>query len=104
MEEFSTTVYIYNIDGELLYSKDLFPTVIPIVCLKDSVVLESAYSFLEQKRYILKNDVLEEVPYIKKKEIFKGIEGSNTVVSKRKDSKKVIVLDEYTRLWVYTKK
>ena len=103
MEEFSTTVYIYNIDGELLYSKDLFPTVIPIVCLKDYVVLESAYSFLEQKRYLLKNDVLKEVSYIKKKEIFKGIEGSNTVVSKRKDSSKVIVLDEYTRLWLYGK-
>ena len=52
MKEFSTTLYIYSMRGELLYSKDLFPTVIPIICLKDYVILESAYSFLEQKRYI----------------------------------------------------
>ena len=89
--------------GELLYSKDLFPTVIPIICLKDYVILESAYSFLEQKRYILKNDVLKEIPYIQKRDSLKGIESTYTIVSKRNDLKKVIVLDEYSRLWVYGK-
>lgn len=103
MKEFSTTLYIYNMKGELLYFRDIFPTVIPIVCLKDYVILESAYSFLEQKRYVFKNSVLDEVSYIQKKEVLEGIEKSNTIVTKRNDFKKVIVLDEYSRLWVYTK-
>ena len=61
------------------------------------------YFHIKKKKYILKNDVLKEIPYIQKRDSLKGIESKYTIVSKRNDLKKVIVLDEYSRLWVYGK-
>lgn len=52
-EEFSTTIYVYNSKEEIVFQKDLFPTVLPTLCKKDFLLLKSAYSFLEQKSYYL---------------------------------------------------
>jgi len=53
MEEFSTTVSMYNSRNELLFTKDIFPTVIPHICKREYILLKSAYSFLEQKTYLI---------------------------------------------------
>ncbi|MFA5622814.1 MAG: hypothetical protein WC981_01110 [Candidatus Dojkabacteria bacterium] len=53
MQEFSTTVSIFDSKENLIFKKDIFPTVIPITCTKDYILLKNAYSFLEQKTYYL---------------------------------------------------
>ncbi len=72
-EEFSTSISVYNSKNELIFQQDLFPTVIPISCKKDSLILKSAYSFLEQKIYILDTKDGEFKEYEKKEKIYPQI-------------------------------
>jgi hypothetical protein len=51
--EFSTTIETFDIDNNLLYSKDIFQTVAPIKCTRDSVLLHTNDPDLEQHSYIL---------------------------------------------------
>lgn len=105
MEEFSTTVYVYDANEILLYSKDIFPTVTPIYCSKDYVLTKSAYSFLEQKTYIydIKKNVSKEVVLQKNREVLNGIKEEYITVSKGKDLERLILLDMDYNLWVYKK-
>jgi hypothetical protein len=68
MDEFSTTISLYDSTNTLIFKKDIFPTVIPTVCKKEYIVLKNAYSFLEKKTYYLdiKKDNLEEVNNLKR--------------------------------------
>jgi len=65
-KEFSTSIYLYNSKNELVFSKDLFPTVIPIVCKKKYIILKNAYPFLEKKTFVL------DIEGGKEREISKG--------------------------------
>jgi len=105
MREFSTSIFVYDIDGNLLYSKDLFPTVVPLVCTRDYIVLTPAYSFLEQKTYLIdiKRDMFREYEYVRVKREYNGIQEEYITVSERNDLERLIVLDGYYRLWVYEK-
>ena len=106
MKEFSSSVYLYDIKGNLLFSKDVFPTVVPLVCTRDYILLNTAYSFLEQKRYLIdiKGDVFREYEYLKRESKYSGIQDRYITVSESRDLGRLIVLDEYYRLGVYTKK
>lgn len=53
MDEFSTTISLYDSKDTLIFKKDLFPTLIPTVCKRESIILKNAYSFLEKKTYYL---------------------------------------------------
>jgi hypothetical protein len=53
MQEFSTTISIFDSKENLIFKKDIFPTVIPVTCTKKYIVLKNAYSFLEEKTYFL---------------------------------------------------
>lgn len=53
MQEFSTTVSMFDSKENLIFKKDIFPTVIPVICTKRYIILKNAYSFLEQKTYYL---------------------------------------------------
>ncbi len=68
MDEFSTTISLYDSTNTLIFKKDIFPTVIPTVCKKEYIVLKNAYSFLEKKTYYLdiKKDNLGEVNNLKR--------------------------------------
>jgi len=66
IEEFSTSIYLYNSNDELIFSKDLLPTVVPVVCKKKYIILKNAYPFLEKNTFLL--DVEEG----KEREISKG--------------------------------
>jgi len=60
--EFSTIIEVYDINKNLLYSRDIFQTVAPIKCGKDLVILQTNDPVLEQHTYILdiKKDTLNE--------------------------------------------
>ncbi len=94
MDEFSTTIEQYDIKDNLIFSKDIFPTVAPISCKRDYLILKTNDPNLEENTYILdiKSNVLKES---EQKEIREWY-------SKNMDRK--IVIDEYYRLWVYKKK
>lgn len=106
MEEYSTTISIYDSQDTLIGSEDIFPTVVPIYCTKDIVLLKSAYSFLEQKTYIydVGKDSIGEYSIDGKKEMLSGIQEEYITLSKRNDLDKIIVLDMNYNLWVYSKK
>lgn len=53
IEEYSTSISVYDSSSNLLSTYDIFPTVTPFVCTKSYVLLKSAYPFLEQNIYIL---------------------------------------------------
>lgn len=94
MDEFSTTLEVYDIKDRLLFTKDIFPTVAPILCKEDYIVLKTNDPNLEQNIYILdiKSNTLENTDTRKEiKELYS------------KDMNRKIVLDEYFRLWVYKK-
>lgn len=97
-EQFSTTIYQYDSRDNLIFSKELFPTVVPVLCKRKYITLKTAYYFLEQRGYLLnvEEDRYEEIP-IKKRE--KG----DTTLSKRDDLGKMIVADRYARVWLYLK-
>ncbi|KKP41917.1 MAG: hypothetical protein UR34_C0011G0067 [candidate division WS6 bacterium GW2011_GWC1_33_20] len=97
MDEFSSTIYLNE------KSMGVFPTVVPIICKSDYVVLRNAYAFLEQKMYVadFKKGSFKEYVKEKKKDSFNGIENGYITLSKSNDLSKVIVLDRYYRLWVY---
>lgn len=99
-EEFSTSIYVYDSKNELIFQKDIFPTVIPISCKKDSIILKSAYSFLEQKKYSLNTETGELKEYKKEKEIYpKILNYKNISVGE----KYVVALQDDKRLYIYRK-
>jgi hypothetical protein len=106
INEFSSTVSLYNINNSLIYSIDIFETVIPITCKKTFIELKVAHPYLQQKRFLLftKQNLLKNIPDIQGDNRLNGIEESYTILSKRDDLERIIVLDEYMRLWVYRKK
>lgn len=103
---FSSTIYQYNSKGKLIFSKDIFETVIPLVCKRDYIVLETGDPELEQNTYLLniKENTYDRYVKEEKKEKIRGINIEYLSLSKSRDMKRVIVLDEYNRLWVYRKK
>jgi len=105
-DEFSTTIYQYNTNGDLILKRDIFESVFPIVCKKEYVILATSDPMLEQKLYVLdiQNDEFKEYVKPKKKLSFEGVEEGYITGSKSNNEKKLVVLDKYYRLWVYTKK
>jgi len=95
MREFSSTVQIFDDKNVLLFSKDIFPTVVPLVCKKDIVILKTADPILEQKIYIL--DI---VANSLKEEEFPE---NNDYMTRSKNLEKMVILDRYYRLWLYRK-
>lgn len=94
MKEFSTTIGVYDIKNNLIFSKDIFPTVAPIVCKRDYIVLKTNDPNLEENTYVfdIKKDTFEIYEErIENKEWYS------------KDMRKKIVIDGYYRLWVYEK-
>jgi hypothetical protein len=92
MDEFSTTLEIYDIKNVLLFSKDIFPTVVPTVCKREYVILKTNDPNLEQNTYSLdiKMGILEKTD--EQKEIKEWYS---------KDMSKKIVLEDDYMLWVY---
>ena len=62
-DQFSTTIEIFDINNQLLYSKDIFQTVAPVKCGSSSILLHTNDPNLEQHSYILdiKKDSLKEI-------------------------------------------
>jgi len=92
MDEFSTTLEIYDIKNVLLFSKDIFPTVAPTVCKREYVILKTNDPNLEEKTYIFdikSNTLREESNKREQKEWYS------------KDMSKKIVLEDDYMLWVY---
>lgn len=97
--EFSTTLYMYDYKDILIYSMDIFTTVIPTMCTRDFVVLITGDPELEQKKSILNTKSAEISDITTKTKIEKGY----ITKSQSKFSEKRIVLEKDYRLWVYTK-
>ena len=99
LEEFSTTIYLYDSRDTLLFKKDLFPTVIPIVCKKGYIILQNAYSFLERKTYKLniENGEIQEELNSKQKKIDGLPEYTNISIGE----KRLILLTEENILKIY---
>lgn len=97
--EFSTTLYMYDYKDILIYSMDIFTTVIPTMCTRDFVVLITGDPELEQKKSILNTKSGELSDITTKTKIEKGY----ITKSQSKFSEKRIVLEKDYRLWVYTK-
>ncbi len=95
MREFSTTIEQYDIKNNLIFSKDIFPTVIPFVCTKDYILFKTGDPVLEQNMYIL--DIKKDIFEIYDEEIWKGEWYS-------RDMRKRVVIDGYYRLWFYERK
>ncbi|HOK59520.1 MAG TPA: hypothetical protein PK432_00905 [Candidatus Dojkabacteria bacterium] len=91
--EFSTTIEIFDINNQLLYSKDIFQTVAPVKCTRDSVLLHTNDPALEQHSYILdiKKDSLKEI----KENIKDTKEWFNN------DKTKKIIIGEDKRVWLF---
>jgi hypothetical protein len=53
IDEFSTSITLLDSNENTLFKENLFPTVIPYICMKEYIYLRSAYTFLENKSYIL---------------------------------------------------
>lgn len=106
MDEFSTTIEQYDIKNNLIFSKNLFPTVIPIICKREYLVLKTGDPVLEQNTYLLntRSNEIEQYEKLKMKERIDGIQRVYITVSKSKYIDKIILLDEYYRLWVYFNK
>ncbi len=95
MNEFSTTIYQYGIDNNLILTKDFFPTVIPIVCKRDYIVLKTGDPVLEQNMYI----------YDVKKDVFKIYEEKKHKTGwNSKEKSKRVVIDDYNFIWLYQKR
>ncbi|MBP6976027.1 hypothetical protein KBB42_00295 [Candidatus Dojkabacteria bacterium] len=93
-DEFSTTIEVYDINDDLLFSKDIFPTVVPTVCRKDFVILKTNDPNLEEKTYILdieSNTLNEDFNKEVQREWYS------------KDMKRKIIIGEDYRLWVYVR-
>jgi hypothetical protein len=106
IQEFSTTISLFDIQDFLIFRKDIFPTVVPSNCSRKNVLLYPAYSFLEQNNYVIdiEKDSFEESDLEEEEKIFNGIPDNYLILSQRRDSNILIVMDEFNRLWVYTKK
>ena len=94
-DEFSTTLEIYNIKNNLLYSKDIFQTVATIKCTRDSVLLHTNDPDLQQYSYILdtKNDTLTELK--------DDIKNTQEWISDNQSKK--ILIGEDKRVWLMRK-
>lgn len=105
-EQFSTTVSVYDKDDSLIFSKDIFPTVMPITCSKSNLLLRTSDPILEQNLYSLnlRDATIKGIPLPNTIHSFKGVEPGYVAISKRKDMKGIVVLDKYYRLWLYLKK
>lgn len=95
INEFSTTVYQYDIENNLIFSKDISPTVIPFVCTKEYILFKTGDPVLEQSMYVL--DIKKDVFKIYEKEIEKREWYS-------RDKNKKVVIDDYNILWLYKRK
>ena len=94
MDEFSTSIGLYDIKNNLIFSKDIFPTVIPTVCKRDYIVLRTGDPILEQNTYIL--DM--------KKDTFEIYEEEEKKEWESRDMSKKVVIDDYNILWFYKRK
>ncbi len=105
-DEFSSTIYQYNTEGDLILKRDIFESVIPIVCKEDYIILSTSNPMLEQKLYVLdiKNDKFMEYLKPEKEDPFKGVEAGYITVSKSFGNEKLVILDNYYRLWIYKRK
>lgn len=74
MNEYSTTVSIFDESNNLLYTKDIFETVTPVICMKEYILLINAYSFLEEKNYLLNTETgnINILNRIQEKDVFKN--------------------------------
>lgn len=100
MDEFSTTISLYDSMNTLIFKKDIFPTVIPTVCKREYILLKNAYSFLEKKIYYLdiQKDTFEELSNLRKKKNIHNLPNyKNISVGKER----VILLTEDNLLTVY---
>lgn len=95
MKEFSTTIGVYDIKNNLIFSKDIFPTVAPIVCKRDYIVLKTNDPNLEENTYVL--DIQKDTFEIYEERIENKEWYS-------KDMRRRVVIDEYYRLWFYERK
>jgi hypothetical protein len=96
--EYSTEIKVRNMNGEVLLEKGIFPTVIPSVCKKDSILLKNAFPFLEEKFYRLSKDGFGEITVKRESRTFKGIAKYKSIsVGKER----ILVLDWENTLWVY---
>lgn len=101
-DECSTFLELKDLDGNLLYTTCMFPTVKPVVIEDGLLIAKSSFSFLEQKYYRVdfNSGKYEEYEMKKSKREYKGIEDyKQSTVSK--DGKYVVVLDRFNRLVVY---
>lgn len=100
MNEFSTTVYVYDSKNTLIFQKDLFPTVIPIICKKEYIIFKNAYSFLEKKTYYLdiQKNTFEEVSHLKKEKNIPNLPNYRNISI---GEERVILLTEDNLLTVY---
>ena len=92
-DQFSTTIEIFDINNQLLYSKDIFQTVAPVKCGSSSILLHTNDPNLEQHSYILdiKKDSLKEI----KENIKDTKEWFNNVKTKK------IIIGEDKRVWLF---
>jgi hypothetical protein len=100
MDEFSTTISLYDSKNTLIFKKDIFPTVIPTVCKREYILLKNAYSFLEKKTYYLdiQKDTFEEIGNLRKEKNIHNLPNyKNISVGKER----VILLTEENLLTVY---
>jgi len=100
MDEFSTTISMYNSKNELLFTKDIFPTVIPVICKREYILLKSAYSFLEQKTYLIDTNTGESSIHESKKQRL-NINGLPQYKDISVGSKWLVLLSEENLLYVY---
>ncbi len=105
-DEFSSTIYQYNSKGELIFSKDIFETVTPLICKKDYIILKTGDPVLAQNTYLLniKENTYERYDKEVKREKIKGIDIEYISLFKSKDMEKILVLDMDLKLWVFRKK
>lgn len=100
MNEFSTTVYVYDSKNTLIFQKDLFPTVIPIICKKEYIIFKNAYSFLEKKTYYLdiQKNTFEEVSHLKKEKNIPNLPNYRNISI---GEERILLLTEENLLTVY---
>lgn len=94
MKEFSTTIKQYDMYSKLIFSKDIFPTVTPLVCKREDIILKTGDPVLQQNTYIL--DISGDT--FKKYEV-----ETESKEWYSRDLNKKVVRDEYDRLWFYEK-
>lgn len=100
IEEFSTTVYLYDFKENLIFQKDIFPTVIPAICKRDYILLKNAYPFLEKKSYVLDVNSEEIKDYIQQRKII-DVEGLPKYTNISIGKERLLLLSKENILSVY---